>query len=360
MHRRRRLRRVVLAGLAGLAVIGAAGVVTLEVSDIQVRRLLRIEPIPVACSPSHSSTRVPLGGPAADTWDNGPSLPRAQDEVRAVTVAQRIIVGSGLVPRRGVLGGLASLDYLYSFDPRTGTYEELAPLPVRLDHPAFAAHGHDLYVLGGWTDGIPSGRAFRLAGGSWEELAPMPTPRAGVAAAVVADRIYVIGGSGVKHDGGLLPGTRTVEAFDVATDSWLTLPEMPTPRHHHAATAVGTSITVVGGRDGGLFSIATAEQLDTATGRWTESRPLPLAVGAPTAATVDGRVVVAGGGDDAGGWATPATWMLRGDRWDRLPDLQMGRHGHGMAALGGAVYVFGGSPCGGYGVTDSVERLAVR
>lgn len=252
MHRQRRLRRVVLAGLAGLAVIGAAGAVTLKLSDIQVRRLLHIEEISVACSPSHTSTRFPLSGRAAATWDNAPSLPRAQDEVRAVTVAQRIIVGSGLVPKHGVLGGLASLDLLYSFDPRTGRYEELVPLPVRIDHPAFAAHGDDLYVLGGWTDGVPSGRAFRLAGGSWAELPPMPTPRAGVAAAVVGDRIYVIGGSHAKHEGGLLPGLRTVEAFDVATGRWLTLPDMPTPRHHHAAAAVGTSITVVGAATAGL------------------------------------------------------------------------------------------------------------
>ena len=360
MHKQRGLRRVLVVGLAGLAIICAAGVVVLKASDIQVRRLLRVEPLPVACYPSPSGIRLPLGGRAGDTWENAPSLPRAQDEVRAVTVARRIIVGSGIVPKHGVLGGLASLDVLYSFDPQTGRYEPLVPLPVRADHPAFAAHGDDLYVLGGWSDGVPNGRAFRLSGGAWDELPALPTPRAGAAAAVVGDRIYVIGGSGAKHDGGSLTGMRTVEAFDVATGSWLSLPDLPTPRHHHAATAVGPVITVVGGRDGGLFSVAAVEQLDTTTGRWTEVRPLPLAVGAPTAAAVGGRVVVAGGGDDAEGWATPAAWILRRDRWERLPDLQVGRHGHGMAALDGTVYVFGGSPCAGYGVTDSVERLALR
>lgn len=360
MQERRRLRRVLVAGLVGFAIICAAGVAVLAASDVPVRRLLHAEPLLAACNPSSSGIRLPLGGRVGDTWGNAPSLPRAQDEVRAVTVARRIIVGSGLVPKRGVLGGLASLDSLYSFEPGTGRYEALTPLPIRVDHPAFAAHGDDLYVFGGWSDGVPSGRAFRLAGGTWDELPAMPTPRAGPAAAVVGDRIYVIGGSGVKHDRGSLPGVRTVEAFDVATGSWLSLPDMRAPRHHHAATAVGPVITVVGGRDGDLFSVAAVEQLDTTTGRWTEGRPLPLAVGAPTAVAVDGSVVVTGGGDDAGGWVTPATWVLQGDRWERMPDLQVGRHGHGMAALDGAVYVFGGSPCAGYGVTDSVERLALR
>jgi hypothetical protein len=71
--------------------------------------------------------------------------------------------------------------------------------------------------------------------------------------------------------------------------------------------------------------------------------------------------VVSGGGDDAGGWITPATWERRADgSWRRLPDLSVARHGHGMAALHGSVYVFGGSPCAGYGSTDSVERLRVQ
>ena len=83
-------------------------------------------------------------------------------------------------------------------------------------------------------------------------------------------------------------------------------------------------------------------------------------MGAPSAVTVGGRILVGGGGDDAGGWVTPATWKRLADGgWQRLPDLAVARHGHAMAALRGVAYVLGGAPCAGYGRTDSIERLRV-
>ena len=70
-------------------------------------------------------------------------------------------------------------------------------------------------------------------------------------------------------------------------------------------------------------------------------------------------LVAIGGGDDAEAWVTPATWALDADEggWHRLADLNVARHGHGAAAVGSEVFVFGGAPCPGYGVTDAVESL---
>jgi non-specific serine/threonine protein kinase len=358
-HPRWGLRRVLAVAGAGLAVLCLGGIAILAFTDVSPRSVLPQEEEAV-CNPRTARIRLPLSGRADATWQPGPSLPFAQDEVRAAAVGDDILLGSGLVPSRSALGGFASLDRLYRFDPDTGGYEAVAPLPMRVDHPAFAAHGDSLYVFGGWSDGVPTARSFELDDGRWEELPEMPTARAGAAAAVVGNEIVVIGGTLADHTSGALDGSRTVESFDLEQRRWRSLPDMPTPRHHHAAVAVGHVITVVGGRDGDRFSVATVEQLDTATDRWVEARPLPLAVGATTAVAVDGEVVVTGGGDDAGGWVTPATWRLRDGAWQRLPDLAVPRHGHGMAAADGVVYVFGGSPCAGYGLTSSVERLMLR
>jgi non-specific serine/threonine protein kinase len=343
--------------LGGLVVIGAALLLT---QGIAVRRVLGVEPVAVPCRQDSAVLRLPLGGSTAARWEAAGQLPQARDEVRAVTVGDRIVVGSGLSPARGVPGGFASLSELFAFDPVRRSFQAIAPLPLALDHVAFAARGNMLYAFGGWSNGVPSRRAFRMQDGRWHELPPMPIARAATAAAVVGDKVFVIGGTTARHDHGSLPGSGTVEVFDTTSGSWTTAPDMPTPRHHHAAVAVGKVIVVAGGRDGPLFSIAAVERLDTTTGRWSEAHPLPLAVGALSAAAVDGQVVVSGGGDDAGGWVTPATWALRADgSWRRLPDLAVARHGHGMAALNGSVYVFGGSPCAGYGRTSAVERLRV-
>ena len=46
-------------------------------------------------------------------------------------------------------------------------------------------------------------------------------------------------------------------------------------------------------------------------------------------------------------------------RWSKLPDLRTPRHGLGVAALGGAVYVIGGGPQPGLYVSDANESLSV-
>ena len=46
-------------------------------------------------------------------------------------------------------------------------------------------------------------------------------------------------------------------------------------------------------------------------------------------------------------------------RWSRLADLPTPRHGLGVAALGGAVYVIGGGPKPGLFVSDANESLNV-
>ena len=46
-------------------------------------------------------------------------------------------------------------------------------------------------------------------------------------------------------------------------------------------------------------------------------------------------------------------------RWSKLPDLRTPRHGVGVAALGGAVYVIGGGPRPGLYVSDANESLNV-
>jgi N-acetylneuraminic acid mutarotase len=47
-------------------------------------------------------------------------------------------------------------------------------------------------------------------------------------------------------------------------------------------------------------------------------------------------------------------------RWRRLADLPTPRHGVGVAAVGGAVYVIGGGPQPGLFVSDANESLRIR
>ena len=65
----------------------------------------------------------------------------------------------------------------------------------------------------------------------------MPTPRGGLTAAALAGRIHVTGGEAFSPH----QTFGQHEVYDPATDGWLKLPDLPTPRH-------GLSSAIVGGR----------------------------------------------------------------------------------------------------------------
>ena len=154
------------------------------------------------------------------------------------------------------------------------------------------------------------------------------------------------------------------EIYDLATGRWSRGPALPTARHHAGAAARSggrrTAFRLpAGGRT--ELSLDVVERFEAGGDEQAGEQALsmPLGTGALAVVAAHGSLVAVGGGDDAEGWVTPATWWFepRTQHWRRLADLRIPRHGHAAAAVGDEIYVFGGAPCPGYGRTDSVERL---
>jgi hypothetical protein len=122
------------------------------------------------------------------------------------------------------------------FDTRTSTVKKLAPLPTPLRLPGAVTVGTNIYVIGG------SDRTGKYAGtvaiyntenDTWSEGAPMPAPRE--CSFVVRDnKIYAVGGfNGVE-------AMTNFDVYDVATNSWTSLPPLPfTLSAHHIALLNG-------------------------------------------------------------------------------------------------------------------------
>lgn len=101
-----------------------------------------------------------------------------------------------------------------------GAWNELAPLPVAMADPAFAATEALAYAIGGVVDGDLSDAAWSYdrATDEWTELPPMPTARQRAAAVIGADgRLYVIGGSDLNT-----LQISVMEVYDPTDGTWTT------------------------------------------------------------------------------------------------------------------------------------------
>lgn len=251
--------------------------------------------------------RVGVYTPATDSWREGPPLPVPMHHANAAVIDERIYVlgflgrgfasdgrGYMLAPgsqqweqvasmpagrERGAAGTVAlgrhiyivgglSLGRVYGmvdrYDVDADTWAVVPELPTLRDHMAAGAVDGRIVVAGGRVGDIESQvdrvDVFDPAESAWRAGAPMPTARGGTAGAVLDGWLYVIGGEGNRAvASGVFP---TVEAYHPASDRWVTLPDMPNPRHGFGAVAVDGRIYVPGGADVQAFgAVDTVEVL---------------------------------------------------------------------------------------------------
>ena len=218
-------------------------------------------------------TAIPVGGawepidnaweydPAADSWKSLPPLPGKRGSAIAAEVGGKIYVIGGATTVEG------SKDPFFSFfgpsrvlatnevyDPATNKWQTRKPMSVPRNHAFGGVVNGKIYVIGGRT-----GHGFILSATNTdvvEEYNPvndswsvpkerMPTARSGGASGTDGRRIYVAGGEVTTKD--LVGAFKSVEAYDPLTNSWMTLPSMPMPRHGIAGGVIGNRFHLVSG-----------------------------------------------------------------------------------------------------------------
>jgi hypothetical protein len=126
-------------------------------------------------------------------------------------------------------------------------------MQVARNHCAGGVIDGKFYVVGG--RGTPGAEAafevYDPDTNTWQTLPPLPTPRSGVAAGVLNNELFVFGG----ETPGVVYGD--VEAYNPATNSWRTLSSMPHPRHGMWASVIGDKIYIPGGAESDGFGGAT-------------------------------------------------------------------------------------------------------
>jgi N-acetylneuraminic acid mutarotase len=218
-------------------------------------------------------TAIPVGGawepidnaweydPAADSWKSLPPLPGKRGSALAAEVGGKIYVIGGATTVDGskdpfftFFGPSKVLATNDVYDPATSKWQSREPMSVPRNHAFGAAVNGKIYVIGGRT-----GHGFILSATNTdvvEEYNPvsnswsapkerMPTPRSGGAWGTDGRRIFVAGGEVTTTE--LVGAFKAIEAYDVLTNSWMTLPSMPMPRHGVAGAVIGNRFHLVSG-----------------------------------------------------------------------------------------------------------------
>ena len=238
-------------------------------------------------------------------------------------------------------------------EPDRGTWRTAAPIPTKRTEVAAATLDGKIYVVGGIEKPslgnvmnfaiTPSVEAYDPATDRWVSKAPLPVGLHHVGIGVVGGRLYVIGGY-TKSAFSVWNPVASVYAYDPVMDSWTERAPMPTPRGALSVTEHEGKLYAIGGYDR-KGNNAQVEVYDPVLNVWVTLALLPTPRDHLTTATVAGKVYAIGGrldGDYSRNLAVVEKYDPVMDRWTRVSDLPTARSGITAAVVEGRIYVFGG------------------
>ena len=203
--------------------------------------------------------------------------------------------------------------------------------------PGFVARSQSVTLIAGTN----THDVVLTPAGEWGSRAGLLEPNSEFALAEANGKLYVLGGYPASRQ-----TVRTVQVYDVASNSWQLGPQLPVQNNHGMAASVNGKIYLIGGQTladdppGTNSYVNTVYELDPARGTWVAKAPMPTARSSGVAVVHDGKIYVAGGRPPRErdfAVYDPAT-----DRWEALPLLPSQRNHFTGAAINGRIHFVGG------------------
>lgn len=188
-------------------------------------------------------------------WTAGPRLPIGLDHTSAALLDDHVFVAGG---------HSFGHDSARFFRLDGSSWTELAPMKHARGGHALLAAGNSLYVIGGNTvaANVAPAEIYDPQTGHWSDLPPLPVPRNHVAGFVY--------GPDVCAAGGRSPTTSRVDCYDPLISSWVRFPDLPQPTSGAGAAALDDGrIVILGGEDARESRIVNQYSVLSAAGPWT-------------------------------------------------------------------------------------------
>jgi N-acetylneuraminic acid mutarotase len=244
-------------------------------------------------------------------FDSVASIPLEMHHLQTVVVKDKIyIIGAftGGYPHE------TPIDHVYIFDTRTNSWTMGAEIPTSRRRGAAGAvlYKNKIYVVAGITDGHWDGHVawfdeYDPATNEWKQLTDAPHARDHFQAVVVQNKLYVVGGrkSSTKTDQVFQLTEKTMDVYDFTKGTWQTLDSsknIPTQRAGCTAVLYKNKIVVMGGESGAQVNAHNeVEAFDLATQKWISFKKLNRGRHGTQAAVYKNKIYIADGCGKRGG-----------------------------------------------------------
>jgi N-acetylneuraminic acid mutarotase len=202
----------------------------------------------------------------------------------------------------GWLGPFDRTDNTYAFNPKKGTWTQLAPMPGPPNSTmACAVESDIIYVMGGYYYSPLNGNfAYDPANNTWTEEMSMDSVEQWVLGALVVSpdpTIVVLDGS--NNTPGSPDGN--TEGYNAATNTWEWLASDPVLRDQTCVASIGRLVYSAGGWNGSS-NVGTNESFNLSKNAWAPRAQMPQAAAFAAGAAYKGRLYCFGGTDNNGNY----------------------------------------------------------
>jgi N-acetylneuraminic acid mutarotase len=269
---------------------------------------------------------------------------------------QGAVVGGKLY----VLGGVnTSGPYARSdvYDPANNSWTRIKDLPRKLTHAGTTAEGRNIYLAGGYIGTSSTGWAqsfatrevwkYNVDTNSYTSMPQLPAARGGGAMVALGRELHFISGADSNRAD---RGDHWILNLDNTGAGWKTAATMPNGRSHLGAVVLNGKIYVVGGQrsyDSNAVSQTDVHMWDPANpGSWTKVASLLRPLSHHNASTIvrNGRILVLGG-ETAPNQSTSkvSSYDPSANKWTDLTSLPSARTSGVSGVINGVVYYATGS-----------------
>ncbi|XP_075230806.1 kelch protein isoform X2 [Lycorma delicatula] len=195
-----------------------------------------------------------------------------------------------------------------------------------------------LLVVGGQAPkAIRSVECYDLSSETWSNVAEMPGRRCRAGLVVVGGKVYAVGG----FNGSLR--VRTVDVYDAAVDQWTSCAGMEARRSTLGVAVLNGCIYAVGGFDGST-GLNSAEMFDPRTQEWRMIASMSTRRSSVGVGVVNNLLYAVGGYDGASRQCLSSVecYCPETDTWTPVSEMSARRSGAGVGVLDGILYAVGG------------------